>query len=82
MERPMATMARAELSSFKKRSSLVLYIVAVGMSTEAETAMHAIGLLKRIGIDFTIIDEVCCEAAKNEKGQGPILTESNRILKR
>ncbi len=70
---PYGTMARAELSSFKKRSSLVLYIGCVGMSTETETAMHAIELLKRIGIDFTIIDEVCCEAVKNETGSRPNL---------
>jgi L-lactate dehydrogenase complex protein LldG len=70
---PYGTMTKAELSSFKKRSSLVLYIGCVGMSTETEAAMHAIGLLKRIGIDFTIIDEVCCEAVKNETGSRPNL---------
>jgi hypothetical protein len=55
----------------KKRSSLVLYIGCVGMSTETETATHAIELLQRIGIDFTIIDEVCCEAVKDETGSKP-----------
>ena len=67
-ETPYGTMARADFSSFKKRSSLALYIGCVGMSTETETAMHAIELLQRIGIDFTIIDEVCCEAVKGETG--------------
>jgi L-lactate utilization protein LutB len=65
---PYGTMARVDFSSFKKRSSLVLYIGCVGMSTETETAMHAIKLLQRMGIDFTIIDEVCCEAVKSETG--------------
>lgn len=65
---PYGEMARVDFSTFKKRSSLVLYIGCVGMSTEIDTAMHAIGLLKRIGIDFTIIDEVCCEAVKGETG--------------
>ena len=65
---PYGTMTRAELSSFKRKSPLVLYIGCVGMSTETETTMHAIGLLQRMGIDFTIIDEVCCEAVKGETG--------------
>jgi Fe-S oxidoreductase len=65
---PYGEMARVDFSSFKKRSSLVLYIGCVGMSTETETAMHAIGLLQRMGIDFTVIDEVCCEAVKGETG--------------
>ena len=65
---PYAEMARADFSSFKKKSSLVLYIGCVGMSTETETASHAIQLLQRMGIDFTLIDEVCCEAVKAETG--------------
>jgi len=65
---PYGTIARAELSSFKKKSPLVLYIGCVGMSTETETAVHAINLLQRMGIDFTLIDEVCCEAVKDETG--------------
>jgi L-lactate utilization protein LutB len=65
---PYGTIARAELSSFKKKSPLVLYIGCVGMSTETETAVHAINLLQRMGLDFTLIDEVCCEAVKGEIG--------------
>jgi L-lactate dehydrogenase complex protein LldG len=65
---PYGTIARAELSSFKKKSPLVLYIGCVGMSTETETAVHAINLLQRMGLDFTLIDEVCCEAVKGETG--------------
>jgi Fe-S oxidoreductase len=79
---PYGEMPRVDFSSFKKRSSLVLYIGCVGMSTETETAMHAIGLLQRIGIDFTIINEVCWKRSKMRQGQSPIRTESNRILRR
>jgi L-lactate dehydrogenase complex protein LldG len=70
-ETPYGTMARADFSSFKKRSPLVLYIGCVGMSTETETASHAIELLRRMGLDFTLIDEVCCEAVKDETGSRP-----------
>lgn len=65
---PYGTMARADFPSFKKKSPLVLYIGCVGMSTETEAASHAIGLLQRMEIDFTLIDEVCCEAVKGEIG--------------
>jgi len=65
---PYGEMARAELSSFKKRAPLVLYIGCVGMSTETEAAMHALRLLERMEIDFTVIDEVCCEAVRGEIG--------------
>ena len=65
---PYGTMARADFSSFKKKSPLVLYIGCVGMSTETEAASHAIRLLQRMGIDFTLVDEICCEAVKDETG--------------
>lgn len=68
---PYGSMARAEFSSPKKSAPLVLYIGCVGMSTESETAGHAIELLHRLGIDFTLIDEVCCEAVKGETGSNP-----------
>jgi Fe-S oxidoreductase len=64
-------MDRAEFSIEKKRSPLVLYIGCVGMTTEIETATHTIELLQRLGIDFTLIDEVCCEAVKGETGSSP-----------
>jgi Fe-S oxidoreductase len=43
----------------------------VGQSTEAETAGNSIRLLQRLGIDFTLIDEVCCEAVKADMGSRP-----------
>ncbi len=76
---PYGTMARADFSFLKKQSSIVLYIGCVGMSTETETASHAIRLLQRLGIDFTLIDEVCCEAVKDETGScaNPVRIKQN-----
>jgi Fe-S oxidoreductase len=68
---PYGTMARADFSFVKKKSPLVLYVGCVGMSTETETATHAIQLLEKMGIGFTLIDEVCCEAVKGETGSRP-----------
>jgi Fe-S oxidoreductase len=61
-------MAKIDLLSLKKKSPLVLYIGCVGMTTEGETTANLIKLLQRLGIDFTLIDEVCCEAVKGETG--------------
>ncbi len=68
---PYGEMAQAEFSSLKKHSPLVLYIGCVGMSVETEAVTHSIELLQRLGIDFTLIDEVCCEAVKDETGSSP-----------
>jgi len=65
---PYGRMARAEFSYPKKKSAIVLYIGCVGMTIEGETAGHAIELLRRLEVDFTLIDEVCCEAVKSETG--------------
>jgi Fe-S oxidoreductase len=55
----------------RKKSPVVLYIGCVGRSTEVETAGNSIKLLQRLGVDFTIIDEICCEAVKNDIGSCP-----------
>ncbi len=68
---PYGEMARARFSSLMKHSPVVLYIGCVGMSIETEAAGHTIELLQRLGIDFTLIDEVCCEAVKEETGSNP-----------
>jgi len=68
---PYEKMARAEFPVPKKKSSVVLYIGCVGMTTESETTEFAIKLLNRLGVDFTLIDEVCCEAVKGETGSSP-----------
>ncbi len=68
---PYGEMVRVDFSSLKKHSPVVVYIGCVGMSIETETATHTLGLLQRLGIDFTLIDEVCCEAVKDETGSSP-----------
>ena len=68
---PYEKMARAEFPVPKKKSSVVLYIGCVGMTTESETTELAIKLLNRLGVDFTLIDEVCCEAVKGDTGSSP-----------
>jgi len=79
---PYGEMARADFASFKKTSPLVLYIGCVGMSTESETAGHVIELLNRLGIDFTLIDEVCCEAVKVETGSSPDLERIQKNIEK
>jgi L-lactate utilization protein LutB len=66
---PYERMARAEFLGPKKKSSVVLYIGCVGMTTESETTELAIKLLNRLGVDFTLIDEFCCEAVKGDAFQ-------------
>ncbi len=68
---PYERMVRAQFSVSKKKSPVVLYIGCVGMTTESETTDVAIKLLNRLGVDFTLIDEVCCEAVKDETGSSP-----------
>jgi Fe-S oxidoreductase len=64
-------MARAEFPVPRKKSSVILYIGCVGMTTESETTELAIKLLNRLGVDFNLIDEVCCEAVKGDTGSSP-----------
>jgi L-lactate utilization protein LutB len=68
---PYGQMEKAEFPVARKRSPVVLYIGCVGRSTEAEPAGNSIRLLQRLGIDFTLIDEVCCEAVKGDIGSCP-----------
>ncbi|HSB06707.1 MAG TPA: LUD domain-containing protein [Thermodesulfobacteriota bacterium] len=65
---PYGQIERAEFAVPQKKSSTVLYIGCVGRNTEVETAGNAIKLLQRLGIDLTLIDEVCCEAVKGDIG--------------
>ncbi|NWG01965.1 MAG: LUD domain-containing protein [Syntrophaceae bacterium] len=65
---PYGQMERASFPRLKKKADVVLYIGCVGLTTEAETTMKGIELLQRMGIEFTLIDEVCCEAVKDEIG--------------
>jgi len=68
---PYGGMARAEFPYSQKQSPVVLYIGCVGRSMESETVGQTIDLLHRLGRDFTLIDEVCCEAVKGETGSNP-----------
>jgi L-lactate dehydrogenase complex protein LldG len=68
---PYEKMVRAEFPVPRKKSSVVLYIGCVGMTTESETTGLAIKLLNRLGVVFTLIDEVCCEAVKGDTGSSP-----------
>jgi len=68
---PYGRMVRAEFSSLKKEAPLVLYTGCVGMTIEVETVTKVIELLQRLGINFTLIDEVCCEAVKGDTGSSP-----------
>ena len=65
---PYEKMARAEFPVPTKRCPLVLYIGCVGMTTESETTQSAIQLLNRLGVDFTLIDEVCCSGVLEDVG--------------
>jgi L-lactate dehydrogenase complex protein LldG len=68
---PYGEMVRTKYTPLRKHSPLVLYIGCVGMSVESETVTRTIELLHRLAIDFTLIDEVCCEAVKEETGSNP-----------
>ncbi len=65
---PYGEMERTQFPSLKKKAPLVLYIGCVGLTTEVETTVRVIDLLQRLGVDFTVIDEVCCEAVKGDTG--------------
>jgi L-lactate dehydrogenase complex protein LldG len=68
---PYGEMERAKFPSLMKKAPVVLYVGCVGLTTEAETTHRAIELLQRLGVDFTMIDEVCCEAVKGDTGSSP-----------
>ena len=68
---PYGEMERAQFQSLKRSSPVALYIGCVGMTTESESTANVIKLLEQLGIDFTLIDEVCCEAVKGDTGSTP-----------
>ncbi len=68
---PYGEMERAQLQDTRKKAPVVLYVGCVGLTTEVETTVKTIDLLRRLGIDFTLIDEVCCEAVKRDTGSSP-----------
>jgi Fe-S oxidoreductase len=68
---PYGAAAKADFSVSRSEAPCILYIGCVGRSTEVDTAAASIKLLQRLGVDFTVIDEVCCEAVKEEIGSCP-----------
>lgn len=68
---PYGTMTKTEFSLPKTKSPRVLYVGCVGRTTESETTANSIELLKRLDVEFTLIDELCCEAVKTETGSVP-----------
>jgi Fe-S oxidoreductase len=68
---PYGATAKADFSVSRREAPCILYIGCVGRSTEVDTAAASIELLQRLGVDFTVIDEVCCEAVKEEIGSYP-----------
>jgi L-lactate utilization protein LutB len=68
---PYGMMAEADLPVSRTEAPSILYIGCVGRSTETETAAASIKLLQRLGVEFAMIDEVCCEAVKDETGSCP-----------
>ncbi len=79
---PYGTMAKTDFPFPKKQSPRVLYIGCVGMTTEIETTANSIELLKRLDVDFTLIDERCCEAVKKDTGSVPNLERIRRNIER
>ena len=65
---PYALLEQGVFPPLQEKAAVVLYTGCVGRTTEAETTSHVIELLQRLGIEFTMIDEVCCEAVKEEIG--------------
>lgn len=70
---PYGDMERARFRDIPENAPVVLYVGCVGLTTEVETTSKVIALLKRLGVHFTLIDEVCCEAVKGDTGSNPSL---------
>ncbi len=68
---PYGEMERAKFEASRKKAPVILYVGCVGLTTEAESTGRVIELLKRLGVDFTVIDEACCEAVKGDTGSNP-----------
>jgi len=68
---PYAEAERAKFPSLMRKAPVVLYVGCVGLTTEVETTARLVELLQRLKIDFTMIDEVCCEAVKGDTGSNP-----------
>jgi L-lactate utilization protein LutB len=79
---PYGEMERAKFPSLIKKAPVVLYVGCVGLTTEAETTARVVELLQRLGVDFTMIEEVCCEAVKGDTGSSPNLEKIRKNIER
>ena len=77
---PYGATAQADFNVARKEAPCILYIGCVGRSTEVDTAAASIKLLQRLDVDFTVIDEVCCEAVKEEIGSCPNIEHMNQNI--
>lgn len=68
---PYGEMPRLTLPSTPENSSVVLFIGCVGLTIEQESTLNCLRLLKILGIEYSLIDEVCCEGVKEETGSLP-----------
>jgi L-lactate dehydrogenase complex protein LldG len=68
---PYGEMERTTFQDIREKAPVVLYVGCVGMTTEVETTLRVIELLRKLSVDFTIVDEVCCEAVKGDTGSSP-----------
>jgi Fe-S oxidoreductase len=68
---PYGPTVKADFPVSRREAPCILYIGCVGRSTEVDTAAASIKLLQQLGVDFSVIDEVCCEAVKEEVGSCP-----------
>lgn len=68
---PYGEMSRLILPSTAEKSNVVLFIGCVGLTLEQEATLNSLRLLEILGIDYSLIEEVCCEAVKEETGSLP-----------
>lgn len=79
---PYGEMERAKLQGVQRKAPVVLYVGCVGLTTEVETTVKIIDLLRKLNVDFTLIDEVCCEAVKGDTGSNPNPERINQNIER
>ncbi len=73
---PYGERPRLLFPSTPKKASVAVFIGCVGLTIEEETTLNSLNLLKTLGTDYSLIDELCCEAVKEETGSLP---NSDRI---
>lgn len=51
-----------------RRSEYVFFVGCVGLYRENESTAGTLGLLDRLGVDYTLVDEVCCGGVLEDVG--------------